>query len=50
MLGDRTLNQRVAELLTNAVAVLAVGNCASYGGLIADKVLRPPQNLIKSWT
>jgi len=51
MLGDKTLNQWVAELLTNAVAVLAVGNCASYGGLIADKVLQPPPNFIQpSWS
>jgi hydrogenase small subunit len=51
MLGDKTLNQWVAELLTNAVAVLAVGNCASYGGLIADKVLQPPPKFITpSWS
>jgi len=41
------LNRWVAELLTNGVEVLAVGNCASYGGLIADKVLQPPPNLIQ---
>ncbi len=30
------------RLLKRAVAVVTVGNCASYGGLIANKVLEPP--------
>ncbi|MEB3845196.1 MAG: hyaluronate lyase, partial [Desulfurococcales archaeon] len=32
----------VRRLLKRAVAVVTVGNCASYGGLIANKVLEPP--------
>ncbi|QIW24047.1 hyaluronate lyase [Sulfolobus sp. S-194] len=51
MLGDKTLNEWTAMLLKNAVAVLAVGNCASYGGIPSDKVYQPPPFFITpSWS
>ncbi len=30
------------RLLPRAVAVITVGNCASYGGVVADRVISPP--------
>ena len=36
------------RLLKRAVAVVAVGNCASYGGLVANKVLEPVPGLPRS--
>jgi len=49
--GGKTFAQWIAELLPQAVAVLTVGNCASYGGLIANKVYQPPPNFItSSWS
>mgnify|MGYP001772527012 FL=1 len=49
--GGKTFAQWIAELLPQAVAVLAVGNCASYGGIPANKVYQPPPNFITpSWS
>ncbi len=37
-----TCSEWINRLLKRAVAVVAVGNCASYGGIPANKVLVPP--------
>ena len=42
LVGPYTCTQWLKKLLANAVAVVTVGNCASYGGLVANKVLQPP--------
>jgi len=42
VVGHRTCTEWLKKLLPNAVAVVAVGNCAAYGGIPANKVLEPP--------
>ncbi|MEM1902621.1 MAG: hyaluronate lyase [Pyrobaculum sp.] len=42
LLGHKTCTEWVKELLPNALAVVAVGNCAAYGGIPANKVISPP--------
>lgn len=42
LIGHRTCTEWVKLLFKNALAVVTVGNCASYGGLVANKVLEPP--------
>ncbi len=44
IVGHRTCTEWAKLLFKNAVAVVAVGNCAAYGGLVANKVLQPPPN------
>jgi hydrogenase small subunit len=44
LIGPYTCTEWLKKLMANAVAVVAVGNCASYGGLVANKVLQPPPN------
>jgi hydrogenase small subunit len=41
-IGPYTCTEWFKKLLSQAVAVVGVGNCASYGGIPADKVLEPP--------
>lgn len=41
-IGTRTCTEWFKELLKNAIAVVGVGNCATYGGFVANKVLEPP--------
>lgn len=41
-IGQHTCTEWLKKLLPNAVAVVAVGNCATYGGIPANKVLEPP--------
>ncbi|MEL9990630.1 MAG: hyaluronate lyase [Thermoproteus sp.] len=41
-IGQHTCTEWLKRLLSNALAVVAVGNCASYGGIPANKVLEPP--------
>jgi hydrogenase small subunit len=41
-IGPYTCTEWLKKLLTNALAVVAVGNCASYGGIPANKILEPP--------
>jgi len=43
-IGPYTCTEWFKKLLNNAVAVIGVGNCASYGGIPANKVLEPPPN------
>jgi Ni,Fe-hydrogenase I small subunit len=38
-IGQHTCTEWLKKLLPNAVAVVAVGNCATYGGVPANKVL-----------
>lgn len=40
--GDRKCLEWTRDLMKRAVALVAVGNCASYGGIPGDKVLEPP--------
>jgi len=42
VVGHKTCTAWLKSLLNNALAVVAVGNCAAYGGLVANKVLEPP--------
>lgn len=41
-IGPYTCTEWFKMLMVNAVAVVGIGNCASYGGIPADKVLEPP--------
>lgn len=41
-IGQHTCTEWLKKLLSNALAVVAVGNCATYGGIPANKVLEPP--------
>lgn len=41
-IGQHTCTEWLKRLLPNAVAVVAVGNCATYGGVVTNKVLEPP--------
>lgn len=42
LLGHRTCTNWAKLLAKNALAIVAVGNCAAYGGVVANKVLEPP--------
>ncbi|MEZ0247803.1 MAG: hyaluronate lyase, partial [Thermoproteus sp.] len=42
VVGHKTCTAWLKSLLKNALAVVAVGNCAAYGGIPANKVLEPP--------
>ncbi|ABP50864.1 MULTISPECIES: hyaluronate lyase [Pyrobaculum] len=44
VVGHRTCTEWAKLLFKNAAAVVAVGNCAAYGGVVANKVLEPPPN------
>ena len=41
-IGPYTCTEWFKKLMVNAAAVVGVGNCASYGGIPANKVLEPP--------
>lgn len=41
-IGPYTCTEWLKKLLPNAAAVVTVGNCASYGGIPANKILEPP--------
>lgn len=42
VVGHKNCTNWVKVLAKNALAIVAVGNCASYGGVVANKVLEPP--------
>ncbi|ABL87382.1 Nickel-iron dehydrogenase small subunit, N-terminal domain protein [Pyrobaculum islandicum DSM 4184] len=49
--GHRTCTEWAKLLFKNAIAVVTVGNCSSYGGLVANKVLEPPPGFkYPSWS
>jgi hydrogenase small subunit len=51
VVGHRTCAEWLKHLLKNALAVVTVGNCSSYGGMPANKVLEPPPGFTPpSWS
>jgi len=43
LVGHRTCTEWTKLLAKNALAIVAVGNCAAYGGVVANKIFEPPR-------